>query len=222
MPNFQTVLFDLDGTILDTNELIIQSFLHALQDIVPPDFTREHIIPSMGLPLAVQLQQFSGAEDVEELIRAYRTVNLQLHDDLVQAFPYVNDVLERLHAAGLKLGVVTTKMQMTTERGLKHVGIRDYMSAIVTLDDVERPKPDAEPVELALQRLGALPETALMVGDSIVDIQSAAAAGVRSVGVAWSLKGEAVLREAGADYIIHDMRELLTLAGLEREPLEKR
>ena len=217
MANYQTVLFDLDGTILDTNELIIQSFLHALKDIVPADFTREHIIPSMGLPLAVQLQQFSGVEDVAELIGAYRKINLHLHDDLVRPFPYVPEVLEQLHQSGLALGVVTTKMQMTTERGLKHVGIRDYMTAIVTLDDVERPKPDPQPVELALERLSAEPETALMIGDSIVDIQSAAAAGVKSVGVAWSLKGETLLREAGADYIIHDMRELLTLVGLERE-----
>lgn len=217
MANFQTVLFDLDGTILDTNELIIQSFLHALKDVVPEGFTRDHIIPSMGLPLAVQLQQFSGAEDVADLIGAYRAINLQMHDDLVHPFPYVLEVLAELHQAGLALGVVTTKMQMTTERGLRHVGIRDYMTAIVTLDDVERPKPDPQPVELALERLGVAPETALMVGDSIVDIQSAAAAGVKSVGVAWSLKGEAKLREAGADYIIHDMRELLTLVGLERE-----
>ncbi|MFS0724715.1 pyrophosphatase PpaX [Paenibacillus sp. 1P07SE] len=217
MANFQTVLFDLDGTILDTNELIIQSFLHALKDVVPEGFAREHIIPSMGLPLAVQLQQFSGAEDVAELIGAYRAINLQLHDDLVKPFPYVPEVLDQLHKAGLALGVVTTKMQLTTERGLKHVGIRDYMQAIVTLDDVERPKPDAQPVELALSKLGAAADTALMVGDSVVDIQSAAAAGVRSVGVAWSLKGEAKLREAGADYIIHDMRELLSLAGLEQE-----
>lgn len=218
----RTVLFDLDGTILDTNELIIQSFLHALRGYVPAGFGREHIIPSMGMPLVHQMQQFSGLEDVAHIVAAYREVNLRLHDELVRAFPYVPEVLEKLHRSGIKLGVVTTKMRLTTERGLRYVGIADYMSSVITIDDVRHPKPHPEPVQRAMEELGAAPAETLMVGDSAVDIQSANEAGTVSVGVAWSLKGEAKLREAGARHIIHDMRELLELAGLERAPLEKR
>ena len=111
---FKTVLFDLDGTIMDTNELIIQSFLHALKGIVPADFGREHIIPSMGLPLTDQMKQFSGIEEVTQLVAAYREVNLRLHDDYVSAFPYVQEVMARLHAEGIQIGIVTTKMRLTT------------------------------------------------------------------------------------------------------------
>lgn len=217
MKAYTTVLFDLDGTILDTNELIMTSFMEALKGIVPPDFGKEHIIPHMGLTLEDQLRQFSGQQDVDHLIKAYREVNLRLHDQYVRAFPFVNEVLEKLHNAGIQIGVVTTKIRLTTEKGLDFVGIRNYVDAIVTVDDVVNPKPHAEPVLKALEQLGVQPSQALMVGDSAVDMKSAVAAGVTAVGVAWSLKGAAILREAGADYIIDDMRELYALAGLEKE-----
>lgn len=211
----EAVLFDLDGTIVDTNELIIQSFLSCLQGIVPPEFGREQIIPIMGQTLVSQLQQFSGREQVEDLIAGYRAYNMAHHDDMVSLFPGVLEVVPMLKSAGLKLGVVTTKMRPTTERALKLLGLYDYMDTIVTLDDVEHAKPHPEPVLKALRALDVAPERAIMVGDSTVDIGSALAAGSYAVGVSWSLKGEAPLREAGAHRIIHDMRGLLPLCGLE-------
>lgn len=217
--NIKTMLFDLDGTIIDTNELIIRSFIDSLQGIVAADFGREHIIPSMGQPLTDQMRLFSGLEDVTHLVAAYREINLRLHDEYVKAFDYVIDVIARLHGEGIQIGVVTTKMRLTTERGLKYVGLSDYIDAIVTIDDVVNPKPHAEPVSRAIELLGADPASTMMVGDSTVDIESAIAAGAIAVGVAWSLKGEQKLKEAGAHHIIHDMRDLYSFVGLERETL---
>lgn len=205
----KTMLFDLDGTVLDTNELIIQSFIHALDGIVEPGFGAEHIIPSMGLPLVDQLRLFSGREDVADLLSKYREFNLRVHDEYVQAFPHVNEVLKTLHDRGIQMGVVTTKMRLTSERGLNFVGIRAYMSSIVSIDDVKHAKPHPEPVLRALEELGADPAATIMVGDSAVDMESAVAAGVIPVGVAWSLKGEQKLIASGAKHIIHDMRDLL-------------
>lgn len=215
MKAYHTVLFDLDGTILDTNELIITSFLEILQGMVDEGFNREHIIPTMGETLVDQLQRFSGLEDVDHLIEKYREVNLRLHDEYVRAFDYVHEVLERLQQEHIKLGVVTTKMRLTTDRGLAFVDIQKYMQAVITIDDVEHAKPHAEPVQKAMALLHADPATTLMVGDSVVDIVSGRNAGVDTVGVAWSLKGEKVLKDAGATHIIHDMRELYELIGLE-------
>lgn len=220
--NIKTMLFDLDGTILDTNELIIRSFIESLQGVVPEGFGREHIIPSMGQPLTDQMRLFSGLDEVSHLVAAYREVNLRLHDELVKPFDYVGEVLETLHGKGIKIGVVTTKMRLTTERGLKFVGIYDYVDAIVTIDDVENPKPHPEPVSKAVGLLDADPETSIMVGDSTVDMQSAVAAGTIAVGVAWSLKGEQILKEAGAHHVINDMRDLYSFVGMEREPFAKR
>ena len=95
MKQVRTMLFDLDGTILDTNELIIRSFLEALKDCAPEGFCRDNIIPSMGQPLEQQLRLFSGLEDVTHLVAAYREVNLRLHDELV-ALLLVHDLDEAL------------------------------------------------------------------------------------------------------------------------------
>ena len=215
MRAYDTVLFDLDGTILDTNELIIISFLHALKDYTEEGFSRDHIIPFMGAPLVEQMKRFSGLEEVDHLVDAYREINLRLHDEYVQLFDQVEEVLAKLHESGVKLGVVTTKMRLTTDKGLAFTNIAKYMGAVITIDDVKHAKPHAEPVQKALEGLGADPARTLMVGDSTVDIQSGLNAGVKTVGVAWSLKGEQVLRNVGADYIIHSMRDLYDIVGLE-------
>lgn len=210
-----TVLFDLDGTIIDTNELIIESFLHALKGYVPEGFNREHIIPSMGQPLAVQMQQFSGLEDVTALTQTYREYNLLRHDEMVTLFSGVAEVVGRLHEAGIRLGIVTTKMRQSTIRALELLGIYSYMETIVTLDDVEHAKPHPEPVAKAIEALSANPSETIMVGDSSVDMKSAIAAGAIPIGVAWSLKGANHLHEAGAAHVIHEMHELLPLCGIE-------
>lgn len=217
MKSYTTVLFDLDGTILDTNELIIISFIEALKGYVPDDFNRDHIIPSMGAPLVDQMKRFSGLEDVKHLIDAYREVNLRLHDEYVTLFNGVEEVLQRLKAAGFKLGVVTTKMRLTTDRGLAFTNIAQYMDVVITIDDVAHAKPHAEPIQKALAGLDGIdPAQTLMVGDSIVDIQSGLNAGVDTIGVAWSLKGEQLLRDAGAQYIIHQMQDIYKIVGLEQ------
>ncbi|MGZ9586944.1 pyrophosphatase PpaX [Paenibacillus marinisediminis] len=218
----QTVLFDLDGTIMDTNELIIDTFLHVLRDIVPPPFTREQIIPTMGLTLEEQLQGFAKREDVSDLITAYRKYNLERHDEMVKPFPYVVEVLQNLRDAGIQLGVVTTKIRMTTERALKMFDMYDKMNVIVTVDDVTNAKPHPEPVRKAMEALGANPSRTLMVGDSPADIVSANAAGAVSCAVAWSLKGEQMLEQYKPRHIIHDMRDLYAIVGLEHNKGAKR
>lgn len=209
------VLFDLDGTIIDTNELIIQSFLHALKGVVPESFGRTHIIPSMGQPLTMQLQQFSGREQVDDLTNLYREYNHSRHDEMVSLFPGVAEAIPALHAAGLRIGVVTTKMRASSIRALELLGIYKYVDTLVALDDVTHAKPHPEPVAKAIEALGVEPASTFMVGDSSVDMQSAIAAGATPVGVAWSLKGEDHLYEAGAAHMLQEMDELLTLCGIE-------
>jgi pyrophosphatase PpaX len=212
-----TILFDLDGTILDTNELIIQSFLHTFQGVTAEPVTREHIIPNMGRPLREQMVFFSGREEVDDLILKYREYNLRRHDELVTAFPYVPETMARLKAAGFKLGVVTSKIRKTTEMGLRLTGIFEHFDTIVTVEEVERAKPHPEGILKALQALGAEASEALMVGDSHYDIEAAHHAGVPSVGVSWSLKGIEYLKAYNPTYVIDDIRELLPIVGIEGE-----
>jgi pyrophosphatase PpaX len=211
-----TILFDLDGTLLDTNELIIQSFLHALQAHQLAPVLREDVIEQMGKPLREQISLFSKRADVAEvddIVGTYREFNLRKHDEMVLIFPHVKETLAALHAQGIKLGVVTSKVRLTVARGLELFDLMPYLSVIVTSDDVSQPKPHPESVLLALSRLGSKPENTIMVGDSQYDLLSAHGAGVRSAGVAWSLQGEAVLRQFNPAYILQDMSELLSIVA---------
>lgn len=211
----QTVLFDLDGTIVDTNELIIQSFLHTFEGITAEPVTREHIVPNMGRPLIEQMMFFSGREQVDDLVQKYRTFNIAHHDELVREFPHVRETLAKLHAAGVKLGVVTSKIRQTTEMGLKLTGLYDYFGTIVTVDDVGKAKPDPEGIHKAVRELGGDLSTALMVGDSHYDIEAAHNAGIPSVAVAWSLKGTEYLKQYKPTHIIQDMRDIVPIVGIE-------
>ncbi|WP_019914387.1 pyrophosphatase PpaX [Paenibacillus sp. HW567] len=204
----ECVLFDLDGTIVNTNELIIHSFMHALQENNLPPLTREQIIPLMGTTLQQQMSAFSGLEDTSVLEQSYRSYNYAHHDELIASFPHVNETMEELLRRGIRLGIVTTKIRPTTVKALEMFDLLKYMETIVTVNDVVQPKPHPEPVLTAIRNLGVDPNKTLMVGDSIVDIQSAKAAGVRVAAVAWSLKGEETLRKYEPDYIIHDMMDL--------------
>lgn len=212
------VLFDLDGTIINTNELIINSFMYALEQNNLPSLTREQIIPHMGTTLQQQMQAFSGLEDLNVLNvleKSYRTYNNAHHDALIQSFPDVNETMAALRERGIKLGIVTTKIRLTTIKALKMFDLLQYMDAIVTVDDVVNPKPHPEPVLTALQMLGVSPGSTLMVGDSPVDIQSAKAAGVYAAAVSWSLKGEDALRKYEPDYIIRHMQDICDIVDRE-------
>jgi len=210
----KAVLFDLDGTILDTNELIIQSFLHALQGAVPNGFGREQIIPHMGQTLTDQLRFFSGREDLAAFHAAYRAYNDRMHDEMVSLFPGVAETIGQLQRHGIRLGVVTTKARRSTERALRLFELYELMDTVITLDDVEHAKPHPEPVVKALAAMEGEAAHACMVGDSAVDMESALRAGAIPVGVSWSLKGEAVLRQAGAAHVLESMDQLLTLCGI--------
>lgn len=210
----RTVLFDLDGTIVNTNELIIKTFMHVIDKHLDKPYTREQIIPYMGMTLEEQLQIFSGNEEVSHLVKEYRTYNSEHHDELIQEFPYVLEVIRELHEKGIKLGVVTTKIRRTAMRALEMFDLRQYMDAIITVEDVQHPKPHAEPILTAMSQLDADPASTLMVGDSAADLKSAHAAGVRSAAVAWSLKGAKELQKYDPDYILHDMTDLYDLVRM--------
>jgi pyrophosphatase PpaX len=201
------VLFDLDGTLIDTNELILRSFEHALEVHAPGQYTREMILPHMGHPLRMQMEHFVPGQ-VEEAIRTYRAFNLEQHDAFVVAFPHAEEVLRRLHEDGCKIAIVTSKMRMTTDLGLKRCRLEPYIDVKVCVEDVKRHKPHPEPVQKALDLLGASAEKAIMVGDSPYDIQAGQAAGTATVGVKWSLRGEAGLKPFQPDYLVDDLLEL--------------
>ena len=210
MAKITTLLFDFDGTLLDTNELIIQTFQTVLDDHYPGKFTRAHILPFLGPPLRESFTHVDPAK-TEELIQAYRSWNLANHDRLSKEFDGVNETLKELKKRGMKMAIVSTKRNNMLWKGLDLLAIGELFDTVIGLDDVTAPKPDPEPILLALERLGSTPEESIMIGDNSHDILGGKNAGVRTAGVAWSIKGEAFMRELEPDYILHHISDLLRI-----------
>ncbi|MEH7125045.1 pyrophosphatase PpaX [Bacillus sp. JJ1532] len=205
-----TILFDLDGTLIDTNELIISSFLHVLGSYYPDRYKREDVLPFMG-PTLRETFESVNPEKVEEMIEAYKDFNITNHDLLVKEFPGVFETIRTLKEAGYKIGIVTTKGMITVKMGLALTKLDQFFDVVVALDHVQNPKPDPEPILKALEQLQANPEEAMMVGDNSHDILGGKNAGTQTVGVAWSLKGKQFLEGFDPDYLIDHMEDLLDI-----------
>ncbi|WP_100487202.1 pyrophosphatase PpaX [Sporolactobacillus pectinivorans] len=206
----QTVLFDLDGTLINTNDLILASFQYTLDCYFPGKYTKKDLVPFIGEPLELS---FGSVDPVkrDEMIEVYRAHNSRFHDRLVTEFPGVNETLAKLSEEGCRLGVVSTKKRDMVDRGLEFTHIAGYFDTVVTSDDVARLKPDPEPVEKAMSQLSAKAESTLMVGDSPSDILAGSGAHVRTAAVGWSMKGRSVLEKLHPDYLIDSMSDLLQL-----------
>jgi pyrophosphatase PpaX len=212
--NIDTLLFDLDGTLINTNELIIASFLHTLEQYKPGEYTREHAIEFIGPPLKDSFESVDPTR-VDEMIQTYRTFNHAKHDELVTEYEGVYETVERLHKEGYKLAIVTTKIRKTALMGLKLTGLDQFFDVVIGLDDVEKAKPDPEPLEKALNALGSSKESAMMIGDSHFDVLAGKNLGIPTAVVGWSIKGEEKIQTFEADYILSNMRDLLAIIGVE-------
>jgi len=210
--SIHTILFDLDGTLIDTNDLIIASFEHTFHHY-ELTFTREEIIEFNGPPL-VDTFRTIDPERADAMIDMYREHNHRVHDDYVKAFPYVNETVEKLKDKGFQLGVVTTKMRKGVDMGLALTGLDNQFDTIITLDDVKHPKPHSEPVIKALAELKASADTALMVGDNYHDILAGKNAGAKTAGVAWTHKGKERLLQYEPTYMLEDIRDILKITGV--------
>jgi len=200
-----TLLFDLDGTLLDTNPLIIASFRHTLGYYFPNETYRdEDIFPFIGPTLEKSFKALNEPE-WKEMQAFYRSFNIAMHDQLVAEYPGVIKGLYRLHAKGYKMGVVTSKGRPVVEQGLRLFNIDHLFDVVITADDVVHEKPHAEPVERALRALGSTADRAVMVGDNDTDIFSGKNAGTKTVAVGWALKGRAFLETLEPDVIIDSM-----------------
>jgi len=211
--NINTILFDLDGTLINTNELIIQSFLHTLEKYYPNKYTREDVLPFIGPPLYDTFAAMDK-ERVQEMIDTYRAFNHAQHDVLVKEYDRVYETVKALHEQGFKLGIVTTKIRSTVLMGVKLAKLDRFFDCIVTLDDVERAKPDPEPIFKALKQLESAPQETIMVGDNYHDILAGKNAGTKTAGVAWTIKGREYLEQYHPDYMLDKMSDLLAVVGV--------
>ena len=215
MKKISTILFDFDGTLMDTNEVIVQSWQYAFRQIKGVEGDRAEIVKTFGEPIMVTLEKFFGGteEDLKEFVRIYREYQTNVFEEEIVLFPGVYDMLHRLKELGYRMAVVTSRLGESTREGLRKFGIIDLFDVVITADDTSAHKPDPEPANIALAKLGVSPEEAVMVGDTRMDMGCAKNAGVKSVLVGWSvaMSDPASRAEHAPDYIVETAEEFIKL-----------
>lgn len=212
--DWRAVLFDLDGTLADTVELILLSFRHTMRTHLgeaPPDV---RFLETIGIPLPVQLGRFARSEaERGEMLRTYVAFQREAHDEMVRPYPGALAVVSSLRERGVPLGVVTSKARGIATRTLSTCGFDDHFDIVVCGDEVTRGKPHPEPVETAMRALRVAddPDRVVFVGDSTHDLRAGRLAGTRTAAVGWGPIARALLEEERPDYFLHRMEEVLDI-----------
>jgi pyrophosphatase PpaX len=214
MARLQTLLFDLDGTIIDSIQLIVDSYHHTLRVHGHPPRTDAEWLAGIGTPLRVQFLEWADDPAVlDAMIATYREFNLARHDEHVQPYAGVVDQIRAIRARGIRTGLVTSKNRYGAARGLGLCHPEPLMDVLVCADDVVNPKPHPEPVQKALSLLGASADTTVYIGDSVHDMRSGRAAGVRTAAVLWGPFTRDELAATEPDYWLERPEDLTGLLG---------
>jgi pyrophosphatase PpaX len=221
---YVAVLFDLDGTLIDTTDLIFQSYQHALVDVLNRQVSTDDLLLGYGQPLyaafTVILDRLGVTDTtverralVDRLIATYRAFNVVRHDSLAREFSGVSSTLAELERRGYALGLVTSKSRSIGEKGLRLIEAENAFRVAVYQDDTDRHKPHPDPLWVALDRLGLRDraDQVLYVGDSTHDVRAGRAAGVQTAAALWGPFPPESLRALAPDHVLTQIEELLTL-----------
>jgi pyrophosphatase PpaX len=209
MKHITTLLFDVDGTLLDTEELIFQSLENTLRKQNQTVSKREAMRPLIGKPLSEVYQILTGKTDVDIFCQTHHQFQIQnLH--LSKPFPNTYDTLKKLKEKSYKIAAVTTRKRKTTSLTLENANIASFIDFAVFADDVTHHKPHPEPFLKALSALNAIPDETVMIGDSEADILGGKGLDITTVGAAYGIQKEKVALSK-PDFLIKDIAELLQI-----------
>lgn len=211
MRQYDSYLFDADGTLFDTTELIYRCFVYSLSKYAGLEIPREEIVASIGLTLRRQFEHHIGplSDEQFDIMQAdHMNYQMGIYRDFLAPCPGVPDAIEKLHAAGKKLAVVTSRKIGSLSCFLRETGICDFFSVIVTPDETDSHKPHPAPALKALDLLQASPQTSLMVGDSTFDIECGQRAGIDTALVSWSHALDVAI-QLSPTLVIESLRDLL-------------
>lgn len=216
-PGIRAILFDLDGTLIDTHGLILASFRHTFRTAMGIEFGETELLEEFGRPLRHTFRRYAP-ERVEELVGVYRAFNLAHHDEMTRVFPGVVETLPVLKKKGYRLGIVTSKRRDVAMKGIRLFGMEPLFDVIIGEEDTATHKPDPAPLHEACRRLGIPPDEIVYVGDSPSDLVCAHNAGARSAAVHWSHFPLDGLLAHRPDFALKTMRDLE--AVLENHPAD--
>lgn len=222
----RAILFDLDGTLIDTTDLILRCFQHSWETVCGFNHSREALIQTFGTPLREAMYRLLLKETelkngvrgpevdpgvVDRLLAEYRSFNVANHDWLARPFEGTGEVLAELRRRGYLIAVVTSKSRELGLRGLRLCSLDGLIDSAVFLEDTDAHKPHPEPIHAALERLSARSGSAVYVGDSRHDIVAARAAGVRTVAALWGPAPRTELERERPDFIAESITDLLEI-----------
>lgn len=207
-----TLLFDLDGTLIDTRELVVASFQYTFQKVLGLPISAEEVLHDYGRPLTYSFGRYTQDKAVvDEMLRVYRQHNVEFHDQRTLPFPHVGEDLAELHNAGYRMGLVTSKKRPTVMMGVRLFHMEEYFETLVCEEDTKEHKPHPEPLLEAMRRMQVQPQETLYIGDSPYDILCAHAAQVPSAAVLWSNFPPETWDEVKPTYRLDRLTQLLTL-----------
>jgi len=214
--HINTVLFDLDGTLLDSNDCIIDSWRYTVRSLTGRDITDEEVFQTFGEMLPESTRRIMPDVDTEYAMNFFRSYQREIFLDRIKLFDGTEEVLRALKAAGYKVALVTSRLKSSTERGLAHFGIDSLFDAVLTASDIDKFKPDPAPIFAILEMIGSRPEEAILIGDTASDIEAGRAAGVITVLVEWSqaLPSDKQTEGPTPDFIIKELRDIPKLLGV--------
>jgi len=205
------IIFDFDGTLAETNTLILKAMEKTFMDLLGT-YTEEELLECIGPPLIENAKRVFP-ENPELFFQTYRNHQFELHDDMITVYPGVMDMLDRLHEMDLKLAIVTSKKRDIFLQGLRKLEMEKYFDVTIAAEDVVNHKPDPESMNLALSKLGLLAAECIMVGDNYHDILAAQAVGMKSVAVGWAIKGIDFLKTYHPDFVMHEADDIFDIIG---------
>lgn len=209
-----TVLFDFDGTLANTNQLIINSFKHIYSVFRDGECDEEYIISTFGEPLLTTMNRDFGKYNIEDVLACYREYQVERFNNEVTLYNNVPEVLEYLHNKKIKLGIVTSRLRKSTLEAIKDFNIDKYFDVVISADDTEKHKPHKEPLMMALKVLNSTPEKTLYVGDSKYDMECAINAGATPVLAGWQVTSEELAEKYNIKHVLNDMWDLTNILSL--------
>lgn len=213
MKKVDTVLFDFDGTLMDTTEVIVNSWQHTFKTLEGKERPLDEIYPTFGEPLPTTMSKFFPDLDVDDCINIYRGYHYDNFGDLINLFPGMRELMDALKEQDYTLALVTSRMLNTTNQGLAKYDLDKYFDTVITCEDTDKHKPDPAPIQITLDRLDKSPSSAIMIGDTMFDILCAKNAGVKSVLVDWtvSISEDEKIGKDAPDHIIKEPMEILNI-----------
>lgn len=204
----KAILFDLDGTLANTNNLIFESFKYTFKEHGIEGVTDDEIYSFFGEPLTASMRRYVDEDKVDELVETYRVFNHMMHDKMISDFPGVLDAVKRFKESGYKLGIVTSKREKMARKSLEALDLIDYFEILVTPELTTLHKPNKEPVEKGINLCDVAPFECIMVGDSPYDILSGNAAGAYTVAVNYTVIPMQAIIDSEPDFFIDSMDEM--------------